>query len=91
MFSNQTPKTVRFAGTWLLISAAVNGWIAYQMWGERGERNRVCWGGRALHGVEAVGFASSPSPHRISQAWIAKNLMRKGAEAGETEANPTTA
>ncbi|EGD73989.1 hypothetical protein PTSG_05684 [Salpingoeca rosetta] len=33
-------KKRKLVGIWLLSSALIQGWIAYQMWGERGERNR---------------------------------------------------
>lgn len=41
MLENQPPRNLRFIGGWLMVSATLNGFIAFQMWGERGERNRV--------------------------------------------------
>eukprot|EP00051_Salpingoeca_urceolata_P026490 m.477545 g.477545 ORF g.477545 m.477545 type:complete len:54 (+) comp20856_c0_seq1:1582-1743(+) len=35
------PRKARVVGAWLLGSAAVNAFIGFQMWGERGERNRA--------------------------------------------------
>jgi len=37
----QPPRNLRFVAGWLLASAGVNAFIAFQMWGERGEENRV--------------------------------------------------
>ena len=41
MLRGQTPQNLRFAAAFLLTTSCVNGFIAYQMWGERGERNRA--------------------------------------------------
>ena len=43
MFPRVTnPRQVKLIAAWMFGSAALNTFIGYQMWGERGVQNRVC-------------------------------------------------